>query len=79
MAVRVCEELTATQGHRVALVWMHDHALAHKLERLGCEYFPHSPNDYDALRIAGVMEAASVMALSDDDRRTCKSRSRRAT
>jgi len=68
LAVRVCEELLATQGHRVALIWMHDLALGEKLDRLGCAYFPHPPNDYDALRIAGVEEAASIMALADDDR-----------
>ena len=60
--------MCATQGHRVALVWTHDHELAAKLDRLGCEFFPHPPNDYDALRVAGVMDAASIMALSDDDR-----------
>jgi Trk K+ transport system NAD-binding subunit len=68
LALRVCEELCATQGHRVALLWVHDHELAAKLDRLGCEYFPHAPNDYDALRVAGVMDATSVMTLSDDDR-----------
>lgn len=68
LALRVCEELLATQGHRVALLWMHDHELAGKLERLGCDYVPHPPNDYDVLRIAGVDAAASIMALSDDDR-----------
>jgi voltage-gated potassium channel Kch len=68
LAVRVCEELLATQGHRVALLWMHDLALEERLERLGCAYYPHAPNDYDALRIAGVEEAASVMTLADDDR-----------
>ena len=47
---------------------MHDLGLEEKLDRLGCTYFPHAPNDYDALRIAGVEEAASIMALSDDDR-----------
>jgi len=68
LAVRVCEEMLATQGHRVALVWMHDQQLAARLDRLGCEYFPHAPNDYDALRIAGVRDAVSVMAVSEDDR-----------
>ena len=47
LAVRVCEELCATQGHRAALVWMHDHALAARLQRFDCEYVPHAPNDYD--------------------------------
>lgn len=68
LALRVCEELCATQGHRVALVWAHDHELAAKLDRLGCEYYPHAPNDYDALRVAGVLEATSIMTLSEDDR-----------
>jgi Trk K+ transport system NAD-binding subunit len=68
LAIRVCEELLATQGHRVALLWMHDLGLAEKLEALGCAYFPHAPNDYDALRIAGVEDAASIMTLADDDR-----------
>jgi Trk K+ transport system NAD-binding subunit len=68
LAVRVCEELLATQGHRVALLWMHSEDIGEKLSRLGCDYFPHPPNDYDALRIAGVLDAASIMTLSDDDR-----------
>ena len=68
LAVRVCEELLATQGHRVALLWMQSDEISDKLSRLGCDYFPHPPNDYDALRIAGVLEAASIMTLSDDDR-----------
>ncbi|HTD36837.1 MAG TPA: NAD-binding protein [Candidatus Limnocylindrales bacterium] len=67
-AVRVCEELLATQGHRVTLLWVHEPELAAKLERLGCEYLPHGPNDHDALRLAGIGEAASIMTLSDDDR-----------
>jgi len=68
LAVRVCEELCATQGHRAALVWMHDHALAAKLQRIDCEYVPHAPNDYDALVVAGVGEATAIVAISDDDR-----------
>jgi Trk K+ transport system NAD-binding subunit len=68
LAVRVCEELVATQGHRVSLLWMHDAELAAKLEALDCEYVPHRANEYDALRIAGVEAAASIMTLSDDDR-----------
>ncbi|MBV9438818.1 MAG: NAD-binding protein [Candidatus Eremiobacteraeota bacterium] len=68
LAVRVCEELCATQGHRAALVWSHDHHIASRIERLNCDYFPYAPNDVDALRIAGVCEASSIMVLSDDDR-----------
>ncbi|HEY0395826.1 MAG TPA: NAD-binding protein [Candidatus Elarobacter sp.] len=68
LAVRVCEEMLATQGHRVALIWMHDESLAAKLERLGCDYVPHPPNDYDMLQVAGVDEAVSILAVSEDDR-----------
>ena len=68
LAVRVCEELLVTQGHRVALLWMHSDEIGDTLSRLGCDYVARPPNDYDALRIAGVLEAASIMTLSDDDR-----------
>jgi voltage-gated potassium channel Kch len=68
LAVRVCEELCSTQGHRVALVWPHDHELAKQLERINCEYLPFAPNDYESLRSVGVPDALSLMALSDDDR-----------
>jgi Trk K+ transport system NAD-binding subunit len=68
LAVRVCEELCSTQGHRVALVWPHDHELAKQLERIKCEYLPFAPNDYEALRSVGVPEATSLMALAEDDR-----------
>jgi voltage-gated potassium channel Kch len=68
LAVRVCEELCSTQGHRVALVWPHNHELAKQLERIKCEYLPVSPNDVEALRQVGVPEATSLMALDEDDR-----------
>ena len=57
LAVRVCEELCSTQGHRVALVWPHDQELAKQLERIKCEYLPFAPNDYDSLRSVGVPDA----------------------
>jgi Trk K+ transport system NAD-binding subunit len=68
LAIRVCEELCGTQGHRVALLWTHDAEIASKAERLGATYAAFPPNDYDALRAAGVPQAASIMVLSDDDR-----------
>jgi Trk K+ transport system NAD-binding subunit len=68
LAIRVCEELCGTQGHRVALLWMHDPDVAAKAERLGATYVAFQPNDYDALRAAGVPQAASIMVLSEDDR-----------
>jgi Trk K+ transport system NAD-binding subunit len=68
LAVRICEELCSTQGHRVALVWPHDHELEKQLERIACEYLPFPPNDYEALRSVGVGVATSLMAVGDDDR-----------
>lgn len=50
------------------MIWPHDHDLARQLERIGCEYLPHSPNDYESLRSCGVTEAISLMACADDDR-----------
>jgi Trk K+ transport system NAD-binding subunit len=69
LAIRVCEELCSTRGHRVALVWPHDHEIAKAVEAIGnCEYLPFPPNDFEGLRQVGVMDALSIMALSDDDR-----------
>jgi Trk K+ transport system NAD-binding subunit len=68
LAVRVCEELCGTQGHSVALLWEQEHELAARVERLGAAFTGVAPNDYDALRAAGVLHGASLMALSDDDR-----------
>jgi Trk K+ transport system NAD-binding subunit len=69
LAIRVCEELCSTRGHRVALVWPQDPAIAKAVEAIGnCEYLPFSPNDFDGLRQVGVMDALSIMALAEDDR-----------
>ncbi|GAC1534354.1 MAG: hypothetical protein NVS2B17_03250 [Candidatus Velthaea sp.] len=68
LAIRVCEELCGTQGHQVALLWMHDAVLAGIVERLGASFVGCPPNDYDALRTAGVEHAASIMVLDEDDR-----------
>jgi Trk K+ transport system NAD-binding subunit len=70
LAIRVCEELLGTHGHRAAVVWMHDAALAARLAALGerCRYVPGAPNDEDALREAGAAEAEAIMVLSDDDK-----------
>ncbi|MGB8265105.1 MAG: NAD-binding protein [Candidatus Velthaea sp.] len=68
LALRVCAELRGTQGHRVALLWTHDREIAARLERLGVEYVARAPNDYDALRAAGIAGAVSIMTLDEDDR-----------
>ncbi len=64
----MCEELCGTQGHRVAVLWSHDHDIASRLERLGAGFVSFAPNDYDALRAAGVVHATSIMVLDEDDR-----------
>lgn len=68
LALRVTEELCATAGHRVALVWTQDQEIADFVHRCGAEFLALPPNDFDSLRAAGALEAASIMALSDDDR-----------
>ncbi|HEY1727091.1 MAG TPA: NAD-binding protein [Candidatus Baltobacteraceae bacterium] len=68
LALRVTEELCATAGHRVALMWHHDPEIAAYVEKLGAEFLGFPPNDFDSLHAAGVDDAASIMALSDDDR-----------
>jgi voltage-gated potassium channel Kch len=68
LALRVTEELCATAGHRVALMWHHDPEIAAYAEKLGAAFLGFPPNDFDSLHAAGVDEAASIMALSDDDR-----------
>lgn len=51
------------------MVWPHDHEIAKAVEAIGnCEYLPFPPNDFEGLRQVGVMDALSIMALSDDDR-----------
>ena len=68
LALRVTEELCATQGHRVAHIWHPNSEIAAEVERLGAQFLGLAPDDFDSLRAAGVPEAASIMALSDDDR-----------
>ena len=68
LALRVVEELCATQGHRVALLWKSDPDLAYRVQKSGAEFLGYPPDEFESLRKAGVQEAASIMALSDDDR-----------
>jgi voltage-gated potassium channel Kch len=68
LSVRVTEELCATQGHRVALMWHPDAELAARVKDLGATFLGLPPDDFESLRAAGVLEAASIMALSEDDR-----------
>lgn len=67
LAVRVCEELCATQGHDVVAVWDSAHA-APLIERAGAAFAELPPNNYEALESAGVREAACIIPVSEDDR-----------
>lgn len=49
-------------------MWHHDPEIAAYVEKLGAEFLGFPPNDFDSLHAAGVDDAASIMALSDDDR-----------
>jgi Trk K+ transport system NAD-binding subunit len=67
LAERVCAELTATAGHRVQIVWSLDAKRLAAFRVLGATVTPLDPDSDESLVAAGVMEAASLLALSDDD------------
>jgi Trk K+ transport system NAD-binding subunit len=68
LALRVCEELCATSGHEVVVVW-EPHSLAQAAVRaMGARFAGHSPNDYDSLERVGVREAECIIPVSEDDR-----------
>jgi len=67
LAERVCAELTATAGHRVRVVWSLDAARVAAFRALGASVTPLDADSDESLIAAGVMEAASFLALSDDD------------
>src|ERR1700694_4239332 len=48
LALRVCEELLATEGHRVALLWTHDLGLRGSVERRSGGFFPLPPAECGA-------------------------------
>jgi Trk K+ transport system NAD-binding subunit len=64
---RVCAELTATAGHQVRVAWSLDAKREHAFRSLGVTVTSLDPRSDDSLRAAGVMEAASLLALSEDD------------
>jgi voltage-gated potassium channel Kch len=64
---RVCSELIATAGHRVRVAWSLDAKRAAVFRGLGISTVPLEPGSDESLIAAGVMEAASLLALSDED------------
>ena len=66
--MRVCEELCGTEGHIVRFLWDPHPEMAAKVQSFGATYVGLSPNDFDSLLAAGVVEAESIMTLCEDDR-----------
>ena len=64
---RVCVELLATAGHQVRVAWSLDAKREHAFRALGITIVPLDPRSDDSLKAAGVMDAASLLALSEDD------------
>ena len=68
LALRVCEELCATSGHEVLVLWeAHPQAEA-AVRTMGARFAAHSPTDYTSLDLIGVREAACIIPVSEDDR-----------
>lgn len=67
LAERVCAELTSTTGHRVRVAWPLDAKRQAIFQLLGATVVPLEPDSDASLLAAGVMEAASLLALSEDD------------
>lgn len=68
LALRVCEELCATSGHEVLVLWeAHAHAES-AVSAMGATFAAHPPNDYGSLDAVGVKEAACIIPVSEDDR-----------
>lgn len=68
LALRVCEELCATSGHDVLVLWEpHAHAEA-AVRAMGAVFAGHAPNEYESLNKIGVHEAACIIPVSEDDR-----------
>jgi len=64
---QVCAELCATTGHRVRVVWALDDDRQDLFRATGAAVTPLAPDSDEALRAAGVAEAASILTLSPDD------------
>ena len=68
LALRVCEELCATSGHEVLVLWEPDAQTEAVVRAMGARFAADSPNDYRSLESVGVREAACIIPVSEDDR-----------
>jgi len=68
LALRVCEELYATEGHEVVVMWPVRTEIAARVERIGAAFEAGEPTDVEALQRAGIAQAACIIPVCDDDR-----------
>lgn len=68
LALRVCEELCATSGHDVLVMWGADEEIGERVRRIGAAFSALPPNEYASLERVNVREAACIMPVCEDDR-----------
>lgn len=68
LALRVCEELCATSGHDVLVLWEPHPQAESAVRAMGAGFAGHAPNDYASLELVGVRDAACIIPVSEDDR-----------
>jgi len=68
MALKACQELIAAHGLAVTVLWDRGgDGFADKVRALGANFVERKPNDEDALHLAGVSDATSIMTITDND------------
>lgn len=68
LALRVCEELCATSGHEVLVLWEPHPQAETAVRSMGAEFAGHAPNEYTSLELVGVRDATCIIPVSEDDR-----------
>lgn len=68
LALRVCEELCATSGHEVLVLWESHPQAESAVRAMGAAFAGHAPNDYASLELVGAREAACIIPVTEDDR-----------
>jgi Trk K+ transport system NAD-binding subunit len=68
LALRVCEELCATSGHDVLVMWNAGEETAERVCAMGAAFANLPPNNYDSLEAVNVRQAACIMPVCEDDR-----------
>lgn len=67
LALTTAQEICELPDHRVNVLWEDDGEFADAVERIGASFVPGRPERRDALERAGVGEAATILALSQND------------